>query len=580
MLVALGLCAVALAPAAAAASGFDAVFRVDVERSVIDVSIRVDVDPGAHRRTFEVPADVEDVAALAGETPIPAQVVDADDFVALVAVDIPAGNAEIELRYAIPSGPPRTRGHARVNPAHVSFIAWLDGNLGSGSVRIELPPGFRGASYGGDIPIESDGPQGQVWMDDNLASSSLWMEFIARNEAGLARSSVPVGDQEVKIAGWADDPEWIAFAEETVAWAVPLLEELIGQPWPEPDLVVIESTEPNAIGAAGWFSVWDSEIAVDDQLDVRTMVHELAHAWFNYVRLEERWLVEGWAEDYSALAISLHTGEEVVPAVPDSSQPGTTQLDAWLRSGTGEGELNAYETSWYVLHTIREEVGTEAMAEVFATLLGGRRSYHVPGDPVVWPANTTARFLDVVENVGGSDVADDLLGSHILGAAWADRLELRASARAGYERLVASGYTVPPLIRDQLEGWKFELALPTIAAAESILERMGALESLAQEAGRPLPASIVDGYETAQSDLSAVEREVTRAEEAFGPDLDLDPGERSVAIGEFVNGVEPPAASGRGETSGWPWPALAGAVGLGVVVIGFGIGQARAARRF
>ncbi len=583
VVVVLALATVLVAPSTAAAPGqFDAVFRVDLEQAAIDVTIRVGVKSQAHERRFHVPADAEEISVTAGGNPIPVTVGDLDEFASIAAAAIPAGQDDVELRYTIPSGPPRTVGHARVNPAHISFVAWVDPELGQGSVRIELPPGFRGASFGGDLSIRSDDADGQVWMADRIHSTDLWTEFVARNEGGLARSSVPLPDgTEVKIAGWADDPEWIAFAEEAVSWAVPMLEDLIGQRWPTEDLVVIESTEPNAFGAAGWFSVWDSEIAVDDRLDINVMVHELAHAWFNYLRLEERWLVEGWAEDYSALAISEHTGEQVVPPEPDLTQDGTSNLDSWGRAGwDGDAEWNAYQTSWYVLHTIREEIGTETMAEVFATLLGGLRSYHADGDPIVHPPNTTARFLDVVENVGGSELASELLGEYVLGPAWAPRLELRDSARAGYDRLAATGWSVPPLVRDQLEAWKFEVALPAIERAEAIVARITALDELARSAGSELPDSIVAAYEGARTDFAAVEQELERAEAAFGADLDLEPTERSSAIGDFVAASSPaPRTASPADTDNRSLLLLAGVLGLGAVVVGFAYGQVRAARR-
>lgn len=573
------------APATSAAQrgGFDVVFRVNIDAAHVEVELSVPlgrqrpVELYVHDVATQVEATVDGVAASVslGEP---------DGLERPVTINAPDSGEELQLRYVIPSAEPRSDGYTRVNPAYAAFLALVDANLGGGSVRVELPPGFFGALDRRAFDLESRGADGEVWT--GRMSASDFFEIVARNEDGLARSTVNVEGREITVAGWDDDPEWIDFTENTIRWGVPLMADLIGQRWPEGDLVVLESTVPAEFGYGGWFSVWLSEIEVGDQLDETLMLHELAHAWFHNERIEDRWITEGWAEDYSALALSLQTGEPVTPPLPDLSAAGTTELARWGVPTVDDFEsvFNRYDTSWFVLHTIREEIGVDATADVLAAIFEGRRAYHRDGDPAVFPSTGTARLLDLFEEVGGSTIAEDLFRTYVFPSSSDAALAQRAEARAAYGELVAISDLSPPLaIRDRLSRWRFQEAQLLIDEALPVAARLAALEERADRLGAGLPVRFVDGYETGSMTMSELSGAIDLAERSLVDIEAMAPGERARALQRFTSGTlssAAPAATPAEDSTLFTPTVLAGAAGVAVLFFtGFVAMAFRVARR-
>ena len=551
------------------------------------VELRLDLRGGSAVDML-VHGGATDVTVEAGGNTLTVGVSPLDEFASSISFDPPSGVDEVTVHYRVPSDLPRSTGPTRVNPAHISFFAWVDSGLGNGSVRVELPDGFRGTNYGDDSDISLDTSKvgDQVWQASSVSSETLFTEVIARNERGLLRSTVELESTTVSIAGWADDPDWIAWAEDTVSWGVPLLEELIGQPWPESDLEILETTVPNDFGFAGFFNVWDSVIAIDDRMNTETMLHELAHAWFNGVRLEERWLIEGFAEDYSTLAVSIRTDEEVEPPEPVPAEVGGSNVAGWSRRTDDDfiAVRNYYNTSWFVLREVREELGQDAMIDVLGAMFEGRPTYGLDSDASVFPANTTPRFLDLLEEVGGSQEAASLFDSYVLNASWDGRLAERADARATLAELeAASPLAAPEVIRDRMAGWKFAEAELLIAEALPLAQQLADLDARATEVGAELPQSLVDSYEGTTRGFDPAASEVARASAALANVEAMTGGEQDDAASLFSGGVYSLAQADVAavDDEGLPVPLLAGAGGI-VLVLLMGLflrAQFRAARR-
>lgn len=527
------------APVASAQSGeFTAVFSVDENAGAVQVELTIQ-SPRFDPFTLAIHDTARNVTAESGGAAVPVSVGEPGDLQRLVTLDLPSGADEVVLRYRIPSAEPRSDGYTRVNPAYVAFLAWVDPGLGSGSVRVELPPGFFGALDRSAITLEERTARGEVWVDARVGAASAFYDVVARNEAGLARSTVTVGGRDVVVAGWNDDPQWISFAENTVRWGVPLLADLIGQPWPEGDLVILESTIPAEFGYGGWYSVWESEIEVGDQLDETLLLHEIAHAWFHGERMDDRWIVEGWAEDFSALALSLQTGEEIAPPMPDTSAAGTTGLARWNVDDDFEAIFNRYETSWFVLHTIREEIGNDAMADVLAAIFEGRRAYHADGDPAIFPSTGTARLLDLLEEVGESELAGDLFRTYVFPAGSSSTLAERDEARAAYAELVAVGdFAAPAAVRDRLGKWRFAEAQLLIDQAMPHAQRMLELALRAEALGASFPDSLVRAYEVESMSSQQLTALLDQADAALRAAERSDDGDaRQAQLSRFSSGV-------------------------------------------
>lgn len=577
------LLVVSFAPAGAAARPlhFSVVYSVEPAAAAVQVALTIDeVTAGSMRLNVHENATAVR-ASIDGEA-MPVSLGEADELERTVAIDVRRAGGPMLVEYELPSAPARSAAFTRVNRAYVSFLAIVDSDLGNGSVRVELPPGFVGGLDRSVFDLEARTSSGEVWVRDAVGAAALFDLVVARNEAGLARSTVDVGGRSITIAGWEDDPEWIAHAENTVRWGVPLMADLTGQPWPENDLEVLESTVPAEFGYGGWFSVWQSEIEVGDQLDESLMLHELAHAWFHDERLDDRWVYEGWAEDFSNLALSMQTGEEISPPLPDMDAPGVTELAQWGPSDEPDAISNRYDTSWYVLHTLREEIGLEATAQVLAAIFEGRSSYGVDGDPAVFPATGSARLLDLFENVGGSELAGPMFRTYVFPESTIRALDQRDQSRSAYEELLAIGdYTAPPAVRDRLAKWKFAEADLLIAEALPVAQRLAALEVRAEALDAAAPVQLIADYE-AGAGMGTLGADLDRAEAALDAIEAIDDDdERQVRLARFSAGVftSPGESPTLGDGTSTTTYVVGGAVLALVVFGGFAALAFRAARQ-
>ncbi len=535
-LFAMFLLGAALPAATAQSAGFRAEFVVNVDENTVDVS--VDAALNSLVEGLVVHANAVDVVVVADGVTVAlaeSQFGEPDDIDRYVPFVVPVTASDLSLSYAIPSSPPRSGGYSRINPAYVSFWAFVDSAFGPGSVTVQLPPGFGGSLDRSVFELESRSQAGETWETETHAET-LFSPVIGRNQDRLQQVPVSVGDHEVTVAGWEDDPEWIAFTVDTVARGVPALSEAIGQPWPEDNLVVLESTLPAEFGYGGWFSVWTSEIEVGDYLEADLLLHELAHAWFHNVTVADRWISEGWAEVFAGVALE-EFGIEVAPPVPDLGEPGTSGLSAWsVDNSVDEGVFNRYDTSWYVLHTITEEVGPDATRDVLAAIFEGRRSYHASGDAAVFPKTGTTRLLDLFEEVGGSTLAEDLFRTYVLPSSADSWLEERRVAREAYTLLVeTAGRPAPLTIRERMGDWKFSQAQLLIDEMMPAAERFGDLSDAADDAGTTLPESLLASYDAesvpqVMTALAEAERQLALAAAVESAE------ERADALADFADG--------------------------------------------
>ena len=286
------------------------------------------------------------------------------------------------LSYTMPSTQGRAAQGTRVNGAMVGFHLWP--NFDSVSVSIELPSGFV-ANVGPLFRPVLIGDETLAYRVEDLpAEQVLGFWFVAFRDAGLVSQTVDIGDSEVEVASWGDDPEWSEQAVRYVSEGVPTLADLIGQPWPAKELRVVESVAPAQEGYGGWFDLWEVEIAIPDSLDGAIMLHELAHVWFNNRWFQERWMIEGFAEEYANLALLELDGTEIEAVAPGPAPPGISGLNDWRRrfffEDTWDIEYYGYDTSYWVLDQLRREIGVDGMAATIEGLVVLPHPYAVSTD--------------------------------------------------------------------------------------------------------------------------------------------------------------------------------------------------------
>mgnify|MGYP002138671456 CR=1 FL=1 len=158
---------------------------------------------------------------------------------------------------------------------------------------------------------------------DAIAQPDQYALFVsARADQSLTSTPLTAGDATFDIRGWPGDTDWQSFIGTQLAAGVPQLAELVGRPWPVASTVTVrEAFTPYLYGYAGWFSAADAELEIGEDLDPEVVLHELSHAWFNTSAFDDRWVNEGLAQAYAAVAVTATGGTPTAAAAPVADDP-------------------------------------------------------------------------------------------------------------------------------------------------------------------------------------------------------------------------------------------------------------------
>src|SRR5262249_52451685 len=149
--------------------------------------------------------------------------------------------------------------------------------------------------------------------------------------------------------------------------------------------------------------------------------------------------------EYSALAMK-RLGSKAPKPPTVGMLNGAPQLDDnWhtptiTDSKSDKQEQQAYRASWYVIDSLVKEIGVARMRKVIAAAQAGDVPYQASGKAEKLPGKAGyQRFLDLLENVGGSKRAKPLFEKYVLTTPENFVYEDRARARAAYLKLAARG---------------------------------------------------------------------------------------------------------------------------------------------
>lgn len=504
------------------------VFRVDTEAPAVRVEATYvmtnttpDRDLGGGRTEFAFFTGI-DVPIQTGVADLSVQVDGSDVSYAVVGQD---GLSVVEvtyasdlryqqtattvLRYSIVGDPPRTEGSfVRVNPAYVSFPVITRADEGSADVRIEVPEGWLTEYVGHDLTdTVVDGVR--VLEATAIADpSNFWVAFTARNDDGLDSSPLDVGGEQFEIRSWPGDAEWALFVARQVTDGLPVLERLIGSDWPRTNETdVVEASTPYLRGYAGFFNAASDLIEIGEQLDSRTMFHELAHGWFNSSHLVQRWLSEGLAEDIATRAVA-----EVGDTMPPSDSEWAVQafqLNDWGEPGSADGQLEAYgyATSFALIRDVFDEIGEGRRLAFLSAVLSGQRAYRSEGDSAATTGRVDWRaFLDLAEQIGGSTIIEQRYRDVVVTEAQRTDLDDRAAALDLYDALTDRGtpWTPPAGVRAAMASWSFDPAVTLIDDAQVALDGRDALTDILAALDLTPAAGLEDRYEQAGPTLDAI----------------------------------------------------------------------------
>jgi len=526
-------------PAAAAGDGLaitsDKVYSPQPEAGVVDVAatfVLTNVKPTEYFATytrsywfetfsFAVLTEATDVAATANGQSLTVTrepIADETTF-EIINIRLPRNlnyqqTITLEVSWRLPSGAVRDDAIVRVSPSYIKFPIIACCDPVTTNVRVDIPSGFD---------IDLLGEQGDelsvVTEDGGRRLEALAIEdpsefvatMFARNDDGLVAEVVQFGDNTAEVRSWPDDPAWADFVAETIETDLPVLEDLIGEPWPlDKKLIVVETVSPYLEGYGGTYT--DGVIEIGENLDDKIVLHELSHAWLNGELSEERWIIEGLAEEFSSRALAAVNASAdpstLHPTRPDLDATVARPLQEWPyaaqlrdREDQPEFEKYHYNAAWWVMRALSEEIGVDGLADVVDVLLDREIPFVGDGEPEIASGPATARrFLDTVEWRGGSQQAQQLLVEYVFSRDTSGELLERKAAHEAYSQLVASGGTWgPPLgIRQRLTHWDFTTATDLTGLAVAALDDRDAGQLLADELDIALSPEAEERFETAR----------------------------------------------------------------------------------
>ena len=109
------------------------------------------------------------------------------------------------------------------------------------------------------------------------------------------------------------------------------------------------------------------------------------------------------------------------------------------------------------------------------------------------------RFLDLLQEAGGSTTADEIFRRWVVTDAQLDILDKRAAARTMWAELVTAGgdWRAPFAVRDPLSRWDFVGATGRMEQATAILAQRDEIARLAGELGVEPPTALRTAYQAA-----------------------------------------------------------------------------------
>jgi hypothetical protein len=339
----------------------------------------------------------------------------------------------------------------------------------------------------------------------------------ARDDSKLLSRGVTVGGHSVKVRAFPNDAAWGTFVTGRVSKGLPQLEKLIGLPWPsgKDNLLVTETVTPYLYGYAGWYKRGDNTIEIGDELDPQVILHELSHMWFNDLLFNDRWIDEGFAQEYASRAVAKMGGKLENPKRVNVNDLGAVRLDAWaqldLQSKISQAqETYGYNASWFVIRRLTNEIGLVRMQRVIAAASKYAIPYIGAKNPeAAAGAASWKRFLDYLDETGGSKVADNLFLTYVAPDSEHNTLVARTRAREAYAGLVAVGKDwAPPLsLRQAMTNWEFSTAQTLIDAATAVTKVRDTIDQTVRPLGLHSSAKLKTDYEYGLGDLDQVQLE-------------------------------------------------------------------------
>lgn len=519
----------------------DEVFRATMTMDLRNVSPDREQDGGIFSYYYDayavpVPTSSERVRARTGDTDLEVSVTETDDpSTSLARISFPeltyGTSRRIVLTFDITGEAPRSRDQTRLGPGYATFVAYGPGDEGSNRVEVVIPRGlaFTSTTDGYDDGVDGSDRTVTYTATENTFEGGLWSVVSVRDTSLTSERVVDVGELSLVLEAFPDDETWSDFVADRLTVGLPVLEELVDNPWPGGLQRIREDAAPSLRGYDGWFDPSGDEIVVGEQLDEDLIYHELSHAWLSGERFDQRWLYEGLAQVVAERTVSRVQGRPADQAQVDRTDDGAVALNAWdgdagARSADVDGY--AYPASYRVMATLLGDLDDEAFASVVGAGIRGERAYDPPGTVTPSAGRTSwSDWLDLVETRTGVS-AEDVYSTWVLTREQRELLAPRAEERAGYAEIdEADGAWLPPEgLRDALTSWDFDRAAAVRASVAPLGEGVRAVQDASERTGLAVPdlvraayerASVEDDYAALGGSLPAAARAISSVDTAL-----------------------------------------------------------------
>ncbi len=566
------------APAAHAEDGFDVestsryVLQAEKEvvRATMTITVRNErpsVRTGSYIQyfylpsmTIPVPAEAAQLRAVSNGSPLSVtQEPTKDPSTALATIRFPSNllygqSRTITVSFVLKGKKPRSKNQTRVGPGYATFAVYGRGDAGQNTVEVVLPASM---SFDATTDAFDDGKGGKTvtyTATPDTGDSGFWAVVSARDLDISRTTTVELGDQEVEVLAFSDDERWLQFVASRMKAGVPVLEELVGTPWPGGLTTVREDLSANVRGYDGWFDSSENSIVIGERLDPELLYHELLHAWASPTSFEARWLYEGIAQYLAARAVATQGDEPARRKPVSATSKQAVQLNTWGDMGgrvqTTDGY--GYPASHRAMEALLGGMDDETRSTVLAAAVARQSAYAVSGETRLTAVRTDwRRFLDLVQVLGHADGAPQTMSTWVLTPKERKLLQDRRRALADYEEVDdADGEWVPPFeVREAMTDWEFDEAQQALTQVADLGPVVIEVQDAAQRHDMELPQSVVALYQDAESaaaldDLSDTLPRAATAVDAVGTaDAAATESRNPVAaLGALVLGIDDKAA--------------------------------------
>lgn len=368
----------------------------------------------------------------------------------------------VTVSYVIPdSGSGGHWGAAQISDEYLELTVWAHGSPGRSTVSVILPLGYD-VDLVGELDAFAETTQygTTVLTASGIADAGAFTgRVLAYNEdIKLENTSMTIHSGTAVVLSRPSDTRWRDFVIDSLQNDLPVLEQLIGIPWPHGNIVVEQSNEPRRDGFGGWYDTSDNTIKFE-RASRDVLLHEFSHGWFNSRFTRERWINEGLAEELASRTIEARGGPRPDPDWPDPSDSTRVALGDWIRPNTVTNDAQRqvenyhYNASWWLFRQITDDIGIDGLSDV---LIGFDA---VPGQT---DRNWRTLFERLDETAIDDQKLDTLFGTYVAGPGINVFQQRRAVLESYDQAFVGTGFDPPPVVTENMRAWKWSTIRPLV----------------------------------------------------------------------------------------------------------------------